>query len=240
MNSGLNLTDSSSFRLATVASIRKEATINAIHKENRQYIRVVGFDYYGSGKFGSMYLNEVLEEMELELPLGYEAKRSLWSWNWGKTKRNYLLLFVLVIVIYFICAILFENLKQPFYIIGAIPISFIGLFLTFAVFDFYFDQGGYAAFVLLSGLVVNAAIFIVNDLNNLKKGDYNKNVILAVTGKARPVMLTIVSTCFGLIPFLIEGQNEVFWFSLAAGTIGGLVISVFAVFVCLPVWLIRK
>jgi multidrug efflux pump subunit AcrB len=214
--------------------------MNAIHKENRQYIRVVGFDYYGSGKFGSKYLKEVLAEMENELPLGYEAKKTGWQWDWQKTKRNYALLIILAIGIYFICSVLFESLKQPLYIIGMVPLSFIGLFLTFAVFDFYFDQGGYAAFILLGGLTVNAAIFIVYDLNNLKTGNYNRNVVKAVLGKAKPILLTIASTCFGLIPFLLEGQNEVFWFSLAAGTIGGLLISLLAVFFVLPVWLMRK
>ena len=238
MNSNLDAGDYS-FQLSNYASIVKESTINAIRKENRQYIRVVGFDYYGSGKFGNLYLDEVLEEMELEMPMGYEAARTSGSWGFDKVKRNYLLLLILIVAIYFICSILFENLKQPFYIIGVIPISFVGLFLTFAVFDFYFDQGGYAAFVLLGGLVVNAAIFIINDLNNFRGGEYNKNVLLAVRGKARPIMLTIISTCFGLVPFLIEGQNEVFWFSLAAGTIGGLIVSMFAVFICLPVWLMN-
>ena len=232
--------DSLQLDYTNFSTMVKEQTMNAIHKENRQYIRVVGFDYYGSAKFGTKYLDKVLVEMENELPLGYNAKKLGWQWNWEKTKRNYGLLFILIIAIYFICSVLFENLKQPLYIIGVVPLSFVGLFLTFAVFDFYFDQGGYAAFILLGGLTVNAAIFIVYDLNNLKEGSYNQNVVKAVTGKAKPILLTIASTCFGLTPFLLEGQNEVFWFSLAAGTIGGLVCSLLVVFFVLPVWLMKK
>jgi multidrug efflux pump subunit AcrB len=38
----------------------------------------------------------------------------------------------------------------------------------------------------------------------------------------------------------MEGENEVFWFALAIGTIGGLVFSMVAVFVCLPVFLSSK
>ena len=150
------------------------------------------------------------------------------------------LILVLVVGIFFICSVLFENLKQPFFIIIIIPFSVIGLFLIFSLFDFYFDQGGYAAFVMLGGLAVNAAIFIVNDLNNRSIGLYNRNILKAVAGKAVPIMLTILSTCFGLIPFIIEGQNEVFWFSLAIGTIGGLVFSIIGVFVALPVFLWKK
>jgi len=93
---------------------------------------------------------------------------------------------------------------------------------------------------MLGGLAVNAAIFIVNDLNNRTLGQYNRNILKAVAGKAVPIMLTILSTCFGLIPFVMEGQNEIFWFSLAIGTIGGLVFSIIGVFVGLPVLLWRK
>lgn len=226
--------------LKPMATLTKQKTASAIHKEDRQYIRVVGFEYFGSSKFGNQYLNDVLDQYDKEKPLGYEAEKLSWEWDWGTTKRQYGLIVILLVGIYFICSILFENFKQPFYIIASVPISFIGLFLIFSIFDFYFDQGGYAAFVLLGGLVVNAAIFVINDLNNYHIGRYNRNVIKAILGKAQPILLTILSTCFGLIPFLIEGQKEVFWFSLAIGTIGGLLFSLIAVFVCLPVFLYRK
>jgi hypothetical protein len=42
-----------------------------------------------------------------------------------------------------------------------------------------------------------------------------------------------------LVPFLIEGQNEIFWFSLAIGTIGGLVFSLVGVFWIIPVLMWR-
>lgn len=235
------LKNESAIRPGDFAELNLQRTSNAIHKENRQYIRHVGFDYYGSSKFGNEYLEEVLAELYAEMPLGYEAKKAGWDWSWSKVKRQYSLLAVLIVAVFFICSILFENLRQPFFIIITIPLSFVGLFITFAWFDFYFDQGGYAAFVLLGGLSVNAAIFIVNDFNALKKKyAHNRALAKAVWGKARPILLTILSTCFGLIPFLIEGQQEIFWFSLAVGTIGGLIFSIFAVFISLPVLGWRK
>ena len=88
--------------------------------------------------------------------------------------------------------------------------------------------------------MVNAAIFIAHDLNNSPIKKYNRAVIKSVVGKAQPILLTVLSTCFGLIPFLIEGEDEVFWFALAIGTIGGLLFSLFAVFVCLPVFLSKR
>jgi len=227
-------------KISDYGTLNLETTTNALHKEDRQYIRVVSFEYMGSAKFGNEYLDEVLEEMKVIMPIGYEAKKQTWSWNSDKAKREYGLLGLLIVGIFFICTILFENFKQPVYIIFLIPISFIGLFLIFSLFDFYFDQGGYAAFVMLGGLAVNAGIFILNDFNNRKTGVYNKNILKSVAGKAIPILLTVLSTCFGLVPFLIEGQNEIFWFSLAIGTIGGLVFSLVGVFWIIPVLMWRK
>ncbi len=228
------------YKVADFGTLTKETTTNALYKENRQYIRVASFEYMGSAKFGNEYLDEVLDEMKVSMPIGYEAKKKSWSWDFDKAKRQYGLIGLLIIGIFLICSVLFENLKQPLYIIAIIPISFIGLFLIFSLFDFYFDQGGYAAFVMLGGLAVNAGIFIINDLNNRKIGNYHKNVLKSIAGKATPILLTVLSTCFGLVPFLIEGQNEIFWFSLAIGTIGGLVFSMVGVFWVLPVLLWNK
>jgi multidrug efflux pump subunit AcrB len=239
-NKRLENQDGRSLQLLGFSELNLQRTSNAIHKENRQYIRLVGFEYFGSHKFGSEYLDEVLAEMVQEMPLGYEAKKMSWQWTWDKVKRQYGLLFLLLVGIFMICAILFESLRQPFFIILTVPLSFIGLFVTFAWFDFYFDQGGYAAFILLGGLVVNASIFILNDFNTIRQINPHKALLKAVAGKTSPILLTVLSTCFGLIPFLLEGQNEVFWFSLAAGTIGGLLFSLFAVFVFLPVVLLDK
>jgi multidrug efflux pump subunit AcrB len=120
-----------------------------------------------------------------------------------------------------------------------IPVSFIGVFLTFYIFKFNFDQGGFASFILLSGVVVNSGLFIINDYNNLKlrKRQSLRLYIKAYNQKIIPVLLTILSTIIGLIPFVWGGQYEVFWFAFAAGTIGGLIFSVLALLIYQPVFL---
>jgi multidrug efflux pump subunit AcrB len=178
--------------------------------------------------------------MKAEMAVGYTVEKDSYQWTWDKTKRQYGILVLLALVVYFITAIQFESLKQPFVIILMIPLSFIGLFLTFSTFNVYFDQGGYAAFILLGGLVVNACIYIVNDLNNTKHRILNTRIIRAVSGKMTSIILIITATCLGLVPFLLGKANEVFWFGLAAGTIGGLVFSLILIFIALPVFLSKK
>ncbi|GLL54570.1 hypothetical protein KUBF_22320 [Bacteroides finegoldii] len=52
--------------------------------------------------------------------------------------------------------------------------------------------------------------------------------------KIIPIFLTVASTVLGFIPFMVGAEKEGFWFPLAAGTIGGLIMSVVGVFVFCP------
>jgi multidrug efflux pump subunit AcrB len=245
VNNILSLDSGKQVRIRDLGQIELRKMSSTIRKENRQYIQMIGFEYMGAVQYGSNYLDQVLEQMKDELPVGYEAKRERFKGNWDKKEQEkYFLLFILAVAHFIICSILFENLKQSFYIIAITPFSFIGLFLFFILGDYYFDQGGYASFVMLSGLVVNAGIFIVNDFNKLKKAKpvilQNKLLIKATINRSRTITLTVLATCCSFIPFLIDGPDEVLWFPLAIGTIGGLVFSLFVLFFMLPVFLWEK
>ncbi len=228
---------------STFSTLKTQVSANSIYKENRQYLRIVGYDYFGSEHFGQTHLDKTLKEFEPNLPLGYSFKQLSTNFYSSpeKAQKQYGLLGILMVLIFFICSILFENLRQAFLILCVVPLSFIGIFITFGEFQIYFDQGGYASFVLVGGLCVNASIFIINDYNFLKKQKNNRNAFYkAAFKKALPILLTVISTFLGLTPFLWEGQSEIFWFSLAAGTTGGLIFSLFCVFFVLPIFFIEE
>ncbi|MDP2235308.1 MAG: efflux RND transporter permease subunit [Bacteroidales bacterium] len=220
------------------SQIEKHIADKDIHKEDQNYIRIVNYQYIGSTRYGNIHLAEVLHELKNELPIGFRVEQQHFTIDPKKQANQYTLLVLLIIALFlFICAILFESFRQPFAIILMVPLSFTGLFLVFYWFDINFDQGGYAALILLSGLVVNAAIYILNDFNGIAttSDGYNlKNYIKAFNYKIIPVLLTIVSTVLGLIPFMIGGQNDVFWFALAAGGTGGLIYSLLLILFVLP------
>ena len=81
-------------------------------------------------------------------------------------------------------------------------------------------------------------------MHNLKK-EYplKKTQVLyfkAFNCKITPVLLTIISTIAGLIPFTLSGQNEAFWFSFAAGSIGWLNFSLIGILVYLPILTVER
>ena len=96
--------------------------------------------------------------------------------------------------------------------------------------------------ILLCGLTVNAALYIINDYNNLRHQSSRPSLLLflkAFNHKIVPILLTTSSTILGLLPFWLAGSKEGFWFSLAAGASGGLIFSLVAVLVWLPLLLLR-
>lgn len=129
----------------------------------------------------------------------------------------------------------FESLLLPLAIIGLIPVSFIGCFLIFAATGTAFDQGGFASLVMLAGLVVNAGIYIVQEWRLQAPG--RQSFVKAYNHKIVPTLLTILSTALGLVPFLLDGPDEVFWYAFALGAIGGLLFSLIALVFFLPVWM---
>ncbi|ASB47956.1 efflux RND transporter permease subunit [Alkalitalea saponilacus] len=245
MNNNMLNYGTASFRLKDVGFLTRERTGDMIRKENQEYRLLVEYDFIGPWELNRRVRDRYVEMINEQLPVGFAAvdQSSWWGWNRDE-KSQYWLLLIVALVVFVLCAILFESLLQPMAVIAAIPVSFIGLFLTFSIFKINFDQGGYAAMILLCGLTVNAVLYIINDYNNMKirkpRHDKLKLFLKAFNHKIIPIVLTTLSTIVGLTPFLLAGKDEGFWFSLSAGAIGGLVFSLLAVVVWLPVILVRR
>lgn len=234
-------------RLDDVSKIKKETVSQDIVKENQQYKLILAYDYIGQDEMAREYQSGVLKEIEPALPIGYTVEGNSNRGRWDKkTTQQYWWLLLVIGVIFLICSVLFESLLLPLAVILMIPLSYIGIFLTFPIFNLNFDQGGFAAFILLSGITVSSALYIINDFNNLKHKSQNLKIssvrlyLKAYNQKIFPIMLTILSTSLGLIPFLSGGPKEVFWPALAAGTIGGLLFSLIGLWVYLPVLLLKR
>lgn len=229
------------YKLSELAKIEKVQSPQNVAKIDQEYRLCLQYEYLGAMEQGKKVLERLIERYEKTLPMGYTVSDVASQNWWGKDKKKqYLLLALIFVIIYFSTSILFNSFRQPFCILFVIPISFIGIFLTFYLFELNFDQGGFASFILLSGITINANIYILDEYNNIRK-KYNvrpdRAYIKAWNAKIRPVFLTITSTILGFTPFLLGEHKEGFWFPLAAGTIGGLIISLLATFLFLPLFM---
>ena len=228
-------------RYSMIGKIDKRKIDNKISKENQTYSLSVAFNYIGSYSLSSKFISDKIKEYNGKLPIGFTASNNSYGW-YNDTGKQYWLILLIVIIIFFVCSILFESLIQPFVIIMLIPISFIGLFLTFYLSGIKFGDGGFASMVLLCGIVVNSGIYILTEYNHLKNygTDKIKKYVRAYNHKIIAVLLTIFSTIFGFVPFMLDGESETFWFPFAVGTCGSLLFSIFAIVVYVPIFLPLK
>ena len=228
-------------KLSEVGSIVKEKSGLPIRKENQAYAISVCFNFIGSYQLARRAIDAAVDYMNAEvLPVGFKASGERGGGMFYDNQEKYAGLIMLVILIIFtLCAIHFNSLRYPFAIIFLIPVSFIGLFLAFGLSDFTFDKGGFAAFVMLSGITVNAGIYLVSSWLRDGARKSVRAYVRAFDRKIWPISLTIISTILGLVPFLFDGPSEVFWFAFAVGTISGLLFSVIALLLFLPAFLWR-
>lgn len=246
--------DSMSVNLASVGDIVKSRSGLEIRKVNQSYeVRVV-YDFIGSWKLQKKTEEDIVRWMNSEvLSVGFKAEETEYRWA-DRNKGSYIWLILLIMaVIYIITSVTFESFRLPLPVMFMIPVSFIGMFLVFGLSDITFDQGGFAAFVMLSGIVVNAGIYLVaswqevcasrsgvlSGINAVTEASDPafvrtsahcpagtarpgldsevKSYIKAYNRKINPIVLTIISTVLGLLPFLSDGPKEVFWFDFAIG-----------------------
>lgn len=232
------------FKLYPLAEIGITPQASEVRKNNQQYELCLQYEYVGAYKMGTKMLERELEKFNKQLPTGYEAKSEMGSGGWSEDdNEQYLLLLLIAGVIFIVTSILFNSLRKPFAILFVMPVSFIGVFLTFWLFELNFDQGGFAAMILLCGITVNAAIYLLDEYGNIRANkphmDNVRAYLKAWNTKIVPILLTVLSTVLGFIPFIIGSTKEGFWFPLAAGTIGGLVMSLVGIFLFLPIYTIR-
>ena len=235
------------FRLQDVGHVSEDRNFETITKTNQEYEVAVMYDFIGDYMLSEKVKERVIKEMNRNMPIGFRVKDGHeWGGYFWKTDNGIdtRILYILLVIgiIYFICAILLESLRQALVVVTIAPVSFIGCFLGFYFFGLKFNEGGLAAFIMMCGLSVNAILYIINDYNNRVRVGSPRGLqtyLRAWNAKIVPILLTIVSTMLGFIPFLV-GEVSDFWFSLALGTMSGLGFSLLVLMVVLPVMFKEK
>lgn len=227
------------FGLHNHVDIIRENAVSAIHKEDRQYLRIVGFNYRGSVPSGNRFVDNSVSIARLKLPDGYSAEKIDNVFSWEKVKQQYGLVILFILSVYLLNTIIFESYWLPMLSIATIPVSFIGPFIVFGYFNYPFNQGGYAAFFLLGCLGMMYSIHFIS----IWKKRLNKNNVPAnryFSSRYWSLLFALISTCIGLAPFLKDSATDSIWPALAAGTIGGIGVILFWIFIILPAFLIKS
>lgn len=229
-------------KLKDYGEMKTQVQPPVIVRENKNFVLYVCYDYMGNNiKQIERFKSDEIKRMNAVLPIGYRALEPEFGfWEDGRSDLIWALVGI-IILIFFITSILFDSFRYSLIVICIIPVSFIGIFLVFTLFRLPFDEGGFAAMVILCGITVNASIYLISDyLHHLRTRKQISPLHAygrAVRNKSFSIALTVISTVLGFIPFVVDPDAMDFWYSLSIGVIFGLLFSTAMVFLLLPCFL---
>ncbi len=230
------------FRIRDVVDVDFTTQKGGITRENQQYEAMIQWDYLGSNKAADRFHRTIYKN--LEVPVGFTKslkERTFRITEEEEDQLNYAIILSLFLI-YLILGMLYENFLQPLLIMLSIPLALIGVFIAFVVMDYSFDSTAYIGVILLSGIVVNNAILLIDNINRHLKNSTKiiESIVVATKERIRPIFMTTLTTVLGMLPLVIfkesgAGKSDI-WSSLALCTVGGLTTSALLILFILPVF----
>ena len=220
--------------------------------------------------------NEIVNTAEIALS-GYEAPQGVEYRFTGEIKQQSenqeflsgaLLTGIALIILLLVFQ--FNSISKPFIVLASIVLSFTGVFMGIIIFNLTFSiLMTMLGIISLTGIIVNNAVVLIDytqllfdrkkiDLNMSKDEIIDKVTameLVKTAGKARlkPVLLTAITTIFGLIPLAVGlnidffslfanwdpnvylgGDNVIFWGPLAWTVIFGITFATFLTLIIVP------
>lgn len=176
-----------------------------------------------------------------------EGVRAEWGGDFAgyqANKRELLLgILLAILLIYLLLASLYQDLKLPVLALVGVPLGLGGVVWVFFIFRVPLGISVYLGLMILSGLVVNHGILLVDSIrNNLKNArglapDKRFEAIAAAsTARIRPILLTSGTSLIALLPVVFSGGSGNQWFhSLSITLFSGLLISLIASMFLIPI-----
>ncbi|MCK4293834.1 MAG: efflux RND transporter permease subunit [Planctomycetes bacterium] len=121
----------------------------------------------------------------------------------GSLKKNFA---IAMLAIYALLAVQFRSYAQPIIVMSAIPFGVVGATIGHLVMGFNLGILSMFGIVALSGVVVNDSLIMIDLINRERKSGVELGQVLrdCATRRFRPIMLTTLTTFFGLAPMLLE------------------------------------
>ena len=159
--------------------------------------------------------------------------------TWLSMKQNVL---IALFVIYILLTILMRSFLLPFIIIIIVPTAAAGGIMSLSFLNNYIkqplDMMTMLGFIILSGVVVNNAILMVEQTlwhNKVEKKSINNSIIEATKNRIRPIFMSTFTSLFGLTPLVIfPGAGSELYRGIGTVVFGGLAMSTILTLFLIP------
>ena len=235
--------------------------VNVVPKENRQTINRKNGKYFqevGAGTVDESEVSKKIKELDNWLASTYLGPGITYQFSGMAEETEEVNNFIIVAGITAVFMMLlmlitqFNSFYQSFIILSAVTISFVGVLLGLLITGKSFSTTMTGiSIVTLAGIVVNNNIVLIDTFNKLKDEspqiEKSIHIINACKQRLRPIILTSLTTIFGLMPLamgisvdvisrdIVVGSRVVDWWSnLAVSIVWGLGFSTFITLILTP------
>ncbi|WP_281645206.1 CusA/CzcA family heavy metal efflux RND transporter [Parendozoicomonas sp. Alg238-R29] len=250
-----------SIALEDVADIYIEDGPGAIRSENARPAGRVLVDIEGRDLGSYVREAQSIVADQLELPAGYALD---WTGQYEYMERaNERLSIIIPVTLFFITVVLFLTFRNAFEVVtilGTLPFALIGGIWLMYLQGYNFSVAVGVGFIALAGVTVGNAIMMLVYLNqslnerrlqiseqgkNIRQTDVREAVMDGAVLRLRPIMMTVCTILFGLIPVMLnDGTGAEVMQRIAGPMIGGITSSLMVTLVLVPaiyyLWHSRK
>lgn len=153
-------------------------------------------------------------------------------------KQMIIALLIGILLVYMVMAIQFQSLVYPFIVLGTLPLAFTGGLLFVLIFGLEFSVVVLMGLIILVGVAVNNGIVLIDYINQLREEGFTirEACVNATKTRLRPILMTALTTIFGLIFTAIGLNNGAELLQpLAVTAIGGLLYATILTLVVIPI-----
>lgn len=239
LNLNIKIGDGQFVKLSDLATIEMAEGSPAINKTDRIYSVSVSANDGGVGLAGIQ--NEMLKAFDETNP------PSSVSYKWGGDSKELAeassqlgaALGISIFLIYALLASQFENFVFPIIIIGSIPLALVGVVIGLLVTNQPIDIMVMIGVIMLAGIVVNNAIVLIDFIKMTRErgADRETAVIESCRTRLRPILMTTMTTVFGMLPLSLGiGEGSEVYRGMAITTMFGLAFSTLLTLIVIPIF----
>ncbi len=224
------ITQKGAFRISQLADVQfTEGSTMIVHRDKFKTIKFTGDVAEGFVQSGVM--NSLMQiQQQIDLPSGYQ-------FNWGgssemmqENNREMGKAFLIAILLtYMLLAAILESFTKPILILLTLPLAMIGVILSIFITGGTLNMISMMAVIMLLGIVVNAAILLLDYTQMLREqGKTTKTALIeACPTKFKPIIMSTVAIIMGMLPLALGvGSSGVeIRQPLGIVSIGGLIVS---------------
>jgi len=225
--------------LEQLAYLTKGKGPTEIKREGKQRVVFVSANIYNRA------LNDVVSDTQTiikrikdELPQNYTVELGGENKEMEQSFKSLQFALILALVlVYMIMASEFESLIQPFIIMFCVPLSLIGVSWVLFMSKTPLSVVVVLGFIMLGGIVVNNGILLIDFINLARKQGLGifEAAIYSARVRARPILMTSLTTIFGLLPLAFAvGEGAELRAPMARTVMGGLTSATFLTLFVVP------